>query len=264
MSPPGAGSLAVVGTGIQLVVHVTHETRSELEDADELLFVVADPAVSAWLRRLNPRARSLASLYRPGRRRREIYAEMVEEILAPVRGGARVCAAFYGHPGVFVSPSHEAVRRAREEGYPARMLPAISAEDCLVADLGVNPGDRGFQSYEATEFLLRRHVVDPTAALLLWQIEVIGLVDFEPEPSARGLRVLAEHLLGIYPPDHEVVVYAASLYPITGPVVDRLPLSRLAEFELVPMATLYVPPLPAPPPDPELLERLGMRRLTAS
>ena len=243
---------------------MTREAQAELEGADELLFVAADPAVSEWISRLNPRARSLGTLYEPGRPRPEIYAEMVEEILAAVRRGGRVCAAFYGHPGVFVSPSHEAVAQARAEGFPARMLPGISAEDCLFADLGINPGERGWQSYEATEFLVRGHVPDPTAALVLWQIEVVGEVDFDPEPSRAGLRVLAERLRELYPDDHEVVVYAASLYPIAGPVVERLPLLQLADLELVPMATLYVPPLPPRAPDPEMLARLGMVPVSAS
>jgi uncharacterized protein YabN with tetrapyrrole methylase and pyrophosphatase domain len=258
------GSLTVVGTGIQLVTQVTREVEAELERADELLFVAADPAVAAWLGRLNPNARSLGGLYEPGTPRTEIYAAMVDEILAAVRRGGNVCAAFYGHPGVFVSPSHEAVALARAEGFPARMLPGISAEDCLFADLGVNPGERGWQSYEATEFLVRSHVVDPTAAVVLWQIEVIGEVDFDPQPSRGGLRVLAERLLELYPADHEVVVYAASLYPIAGPVVERMPLSQLAELELVPMSTLYVPPLPPRPPDPDVLARLGMVPVSAS
>ena len=73
--------------------------------------VVADPAAATWLESLNPKARSLTPLYRSGVPRRRIYEEMVEEILVPVRG-SRACAVFYGHPGVFVQPSHEAVRRA--------------------------------------------------------------------------------------------------------------------------------------------------------
>ena len=64
---------------------------------------------------------------------------MAEAILEPVRAGKRVCAAFYGHPGVFVLPSHDAISRARAEGFEATMLPGVSAEDCLVADLGVDP-----------------------------------------------------------------------------------------------------------------------------
>jgi hypothetical protein len=97
--------------------------------------------------------------------------------------------------------------------------------------------------------------------LILWQIDVVGVVTFDPDPSPAGLRVLAEHLLGLYPPDHEVVVYAASLYPISAPIVERVPLAELADFAIVPMATLYVPPLPAPV-DREVVERLGMSAVT--
>jgi precorrin-3B methylase len=57
-----AGSLTVVGTGIQLGVHLTPEARAAIEQADEVLYVVADTLTSAWLQELNPKARSLASL----------------------------------------------------------------------------------------------------------------------------------------------------------------------------------------------------------
>ena len=52
----------------------------------------------------------------------ELYTEMVERILFFVRKGKKVCAVFYGHPGIFVFSSHEAIRIARAEGYPAVML----------------------------------------------------------------------------------------------------------------------------------------------
>src|SRR5205809_2021168 len=48
---------------------------------------------------------------------------------AGARGGSLTCLACYGHPGVFVYPSHEAIRRARAEGYVARILAGISSED---------------------------------------------------------------------------------------------------------------------------------------
>lgn len=41
---------------------------------------------------------------------------MIERILQSVRSGGMTCAIFYGHPGVFVYPAHEAIRRARAEG----------------------------------------------------------------------------------------------------------------------------------------------------
>ena len=137
---------------------------------------------------------------------------MVEAILDPVRDGRNVCAAFYGHPGVFVLPSHEAVKQARSEGFEAMMLPGISAEDCLFADLGVDPAEAGCQSYEATRFLERRPAIEPRAALILWQIGVVGSANHSAEPVAPRLTELVERLRGLYPDEHEVVVYEASSF----------------------------------------------------
>ena len=214
--------------------------------------------MALWLAELNGRARSLNSLYRTGVPRRRIYTEMVDEIITSVRSGARVCACFYGHPGVFVTPSHEAIARARAEGYPARMFPAISAEDCLIADLGVDPGERGWQSYEATELLLRGHRLDPTAGVVLWQVDAIGKLDWNLEPEPLGLHVLAEHLLELYPPEHEAVFYLASLYPIAGPTIERVRLDAFAKLREAPGPTLYLPPLPQPPIDRKVAIRLGL------
>jgi Tetrapyrrole (Corrin/Porphyrin) Methylases len=223
-----------------------------------VLFVVSDPTTATWLRTVNPNTRSLDTLYRPGVPRRLIYTEMVDEILAAVRSGASVCAVFYGHPGVFVMPSHEAIERARAEGFPARMLPAVSAEDCLFADLGVDPGDRGWQSYEATDFLLRGYQLDPTAAVVLWQVDGIGKLDWNLEPEPRGLRVLAERLLELYPAEHEAFFYRASVHPIVAPTIERVRLDEIQTLAAAPAPTLYLPPLPRRPVDRDVARRLGI------
>jgi uncharacterized protein YabN with tetrapyrrole methylase and pyrophosphatase domain len=238
---------------------VTLAAQAELERADEVLLVASDIAEVVWLQQVNPNTRSLNRLYERGKHRREIYEGMVEEILAPVRRGKRVCAAFYGHPGVFVTPSHEAVRRARAEGYPARMLPGVSAEACLFADLGVDPGARGWQSYEATSLLLRRQTPDPTAALVLWQVDAVGKVTYDDEPVGEGLRVLADYLLQLYPREHRAVFYTAARYPIAQPLVEPVALGELAAREGRPPGTLYVPPLPARRVDETMAQKLGLR-----
>jgi uncharacterized protein YabN with tetrapyrrole methylase and pyrophosphatase domain len=252
------GSLTVVGTGIQLGTQLTAEARACLTEADEVLYLVADPAVMSLLERLNPSARSLHTHYEPGQRRMLAYAAITEEILERVRTGASVCVAFYGHPGVFVRPSHDAIARAREEGYPARMLPAVSAEDCLFADLGIDPGRSGCQSYEATDFLLRKRKIDTSAALVLWQVGVVGNLAYAPEGDTSHVDVLVERLRSEYPAEHGTVLYEASLYPVCEPVILHVPLSELACAEISPMGTLYVPPADERPPDPEMAARLGI------
>lgn len=252
------GSLTVVGTGIAVGVHLTVQARDAIERADVFLHLAADPIAVEWLGGLRDDAVDLRGHYRPGTPRDDIYEAITESILRPVREQRSVCAAFYGHPGVYVRPSHEAVRRARSEGYDARMLPGISAEDCLFADLGVDPADAGCLSYDATDFLLHRRPVDPSASLILWQITVIGDSTAVTRARMDSVATLVERLLEHYPPEHDVVVYEASPYPIGGPVADRVRLAALAEAELTPLSTLYVPPASPPALDAEMAVRLGL------
>jgi Tetrapyrrole (Corrin/Porphyrin) Methylases len=245
-----------VGTGIRTGLQTTTEARSAIRHADIVLYLTTDPLADAWVRRLNPIARSLTKHYTIGRPRRQAYDLMVQEILAELRRGLDVCAVFYGHPGVFVSPSHEAIAAAREMGYPAVMFPAVSAEDCLVADLGIDPGAEGWQSYEATDFLMHRRAIDTATPLVLWQVSMIGAWHTVSRPNVEGLAILAERLGQLYGPRHEVVLYEAAEYPIGDPLIVRLPVEELAEAGVTPMATLYVPPARRPERDQEMIARL--------
>jgi uncharacterized protein YabN with tetrapyrrole methylase and pyrophosphatase domain len=217
-----------------------------------------------WITRLNPTAESLKHFYAEGKPRSETYSQIAQEILGWVRRGLRVCAVFYGHPGVFVTPSHEALRRARSEGFDARMLPGISAEDCLFADLGVDPGDAGCQSFEATTFLLYHREFDTSVPLILWQIATIGVRDGVTELNRRGLEVLLDRLAERYGPDHDVVLYEASPYMIAEPTIEHVPVMKVAAENVTGMATLYVPAKGEPDPDLEMFDRLGITRAARS
>jgi uncharacterized protein YabN with tetrapyrrole methylase and pyrophosphatase domain len=238
------GRLVVVGTGIG-AARLTAEARAAIEAADELLYLIPDAVSVHAVTQLNPHSRSLERCYVEGEHRRKAYARMVDEILAPVREGGNVCAAFYGHPGVFSLPPHEAIKQARSEGFEATMLPGISAEDCLFADLGVDPAEAGCQSYEATRFLERRPAIEPRAALILWQIGVVGSANHSAEPVAPRLPELVLRLLEVYPDEHEVVVYEASSFVGVAPLIRPCPLVGL-EAAVTPASTLYVPPLAEP------------------
>src|SRR5262249_12348624 len=204
----------------------------------------------------NRRARSMHSLYSAGEDRMLAYDAMVEEIMEVLRGGGNVCVAFYGHPGVFVNPSHEAIRRARAEGFDACMLPGLSAEACLFADLEVDPSEFGCQSYEATDLLARARPIDTSAALIIWQIGVLGNLTFVPEGDLTHIPLLIEFLERYYPSDHEVVCYEAALYPVCEASIQRCPLSSLDDAEISPMSTLYIPPAVDRPADPLMRRRL--------
>lgn len=254
----------VVGTGIRAGIHLTPQASEELVAADRVFYQCADPIAAAVIEGLNQNAVSLEILYAVSKPRAETYDEMAELILDSVREGHRVCAAFYGHPGVVVAPGHEAIRRARLEGYNAIMIPGVSAEDCLLADLGINPGDQGLQMYKANDFVLRPRQIDVTTPLILWQPIVVGEQAAPGEPNAGGIALLAEALTNLYGADHPVVLYEAAIYPVGGPTVMQIKIGELAQTDMPMRATLYVAPLGQPVVDEGMALRLGVKVASAS
>jgi uncharacterized protein YabN with tetrapyrrole methylase and pyrophosphatase domain len=248
------GSLVVVGTGIRSVGQLTVEAIAHIKSAQRVFYLVAEPVAEQVVKLLSPAgAQSLADLYEGGKPRRETYREMVERILRCVRYGWRTCAVFYGHPGVFVYPAHEAVRQARAEGFNALMLAAVSAEDCLFADLGLDPSTAGCQSYEATDFLINRRRVDPTSHVILWQVGVLGDQTFSLSVrESNALELLVNALSETYPAEHQLCIYEAAVLPGCKPLARWIPLSRIDKTELSIISTLYLPPSEPPRFDPRL------------
>jgi uncharacterized protein YabN with tetrapyrrole methylase and pyrophosphatase domain len=261
------GALWAVGVGIRAPSQASLEAVSRIERADRVFSIVADPLAEYWIRSLNPRTESLGSLYAVGKDRRTTYREMVERIMDTVRDGFDVCAVTYGHPGVSAYPLHESVRRARAEGFSARMLAGISAEDCLFADLGIDPTDAGCRSYEATEFLIYGRGADVTSNLILWQIGAIAISEYRAEIDVwnrDGVLALTEKLLEVYRADHEVVVYEAASLPLCQPTIERVPLGALPRAHVTAMSTLFVPPMVEARLDEAMVARLGFAAATVS
>ena len=252
------GSLIIVGTGIRTVGHLTMEAVAWIKQADKVLYVVGDPIAEAMLKELNPAgAESLTVLYAEGKQRIETYNQMIERTLDCIRAGMLTCMACYGHPGVFVYPSHESVRRARAEGFTARMLPGISAEDCLFADLGVDPGISGCQSYEATDFLVNGRVIDPTSSVVLWQIGVVGDATFKKFGyDLSAMPLLVERLLSIYPASHPMYLYEAAVFHGCEPIIRQITAAELSLGGLSAGYTLYIPPAYATRSDPTTFYRM--------
>src|SRR5688500_11004934 len=202
------GSLAIVGLGMTLGAHLTPRARLHIEQADVVFVAVSDPLVELWVQEMHPDVRSLQPLYAEGKNRQETYREMVDALLGEVRAGKRVCGAFYGHPGVFAFAPHKAIAQARAEGFEAVMEPGVSAEDCLYADLGIDPGRVGCQHFEASQMMFYQRRIDPSAYLVLWQVRIAGdrrYRRFATGPDYR--RLLVERLREDYPPHHPVTAY---------------------------------------------------------
>ena len=258
---PPVGSLTVVGTGIKAVAHLTVEADAHIRSASKLFYLVADTVIENWLKRTNASAESLYKFYGPNKDRSVTYEEIIQCVVNAVKAGEDVCCALYGHPGVFSYPGREAVRRLRELGYQADMLPGVSAEDCIFADLGIDPGVSGCQLFEATDFLLRKRRFDPHSLLVLWQFALIA-VQVNPSEAANrsGLLVLSNYLREYYDETHRVIVYQAAQYSLCKPVVHTVAISDLVNAPMTPICTLVIPPSAESESDPEMLTRLGIKQ----
>jgi uncharacterized protein YabN with tetrapyrrole methylase and pyrophosphatase domain len=255
------GSLCAVGIGIRAPAQTTLEASARIQGADKVYTILADPLAECWIRQLNRNTESLGVLYAPNKPLRETYREMVERIVGAVQANLQVCAASYGHPGVFAYPLHEAVRRLRLDGFSTEMLAGVSAEDCLFAELGVDPAVAGRSSYEATDFLIRRRPADPSSALILWQIGAIAQTCPKTDRSAwnpAGIAVLTETLLETYRRDHEVIVYESARFPICDSIIAHMALENLPAAEVTALSTLYVPPMTNLQVDEAMMRRLGI------
>lgn len=254
----GGGSLVCVGVGMTLGAHLAPRARRFIEQAQTVFTLVSDRLVEQWVEGMNPDVRSLQPLYAEGKSRHDTYRQMHDLVMSEVRAGRRICGAFYGHPGVFAKVPHELVASARAEGFDAHMEAGVSAEDCLYADLGIDPGRVGCQHYEATQFLINQRLIDPSAYLVLWQPSLVGDRSLRRYATGAAWRaLLIERLLRDYPADHIVTIYEAATLAVVPPRIESLRLDRLADAELRLQSTLVIPPSHPVRPDPVMLARLA-------
>jgi precorrin-3B methylase len=257
------GSLVCVGLGMTLGAHLGPLARSHIEQADVVFAGLSDGIVELWLQRMHQDVRSLQGYYHEGKSRLQTYRQMVDAILTEVRAGKQVCGVFYGHPGVFAWAPHKSIEIARREGYAAHMEPGISAEDCLYADLGIDPGKFGCQHYEASQLLFYQRRIDPTAYLVLWQVGLVGdqsLARFSTGAAYR--QVLVDVLARDYPLDHELIIYRAATLPIQQARIERMLLGDLPQAQVGMADTVVI--APARPLQADLAIRARLAALDAS
>ncbi|MBD3668825.1 MAG: hypothetical protein HUJ16_12725 [Kangiella sp.] len=237
------GSLVCVGLGMTLGAHITPASQKQIETADIVFIGASSGIVEEWVKSINPNIISLQPYYQGRNSRKDTYAEMIEAILGQVRLGKKVCGAFYGHPGVFALAPRKAIQRAREEGYAAYMEPGISAEACLYADLGLDPGATGCQQFETNQFMFYNRQLDTASLLILWQVGLAGDKDSKNFSTTKeNLQKLVDILFQHYPPEHNVIIYEAKLLAIDAVREEVVMLKALPDSKLSMNSTLVIPP----------------------
>jgi len=237
------GSLILVGSGITFYAHLTLEAKTYIEQADKVLYLINEPLMQQWIEKYARCSKNLDHVYHAYPDRRAAYHAITQTILDELQDDITVCVVIYGHPCVFSKPGLDAVRTAKTQGCNTKILPGISAADCLFADLLIDPGDQGCQMFDASDFLFNHKTIDGRSHLLLWQIDAIGCDDQSSlKINAPELKQLTEKLLQHYPQQHPVTLYEAALYPTFSPIIMPVVLHELPTQPLTRRTTLYVPP----------------------
>jgi len=251
------GSIVCVSTGMTLGAHMSPICRSHIEQAD-VVFAACHPMLELWLKEMNLDVRSMQVFYAEGKDRRITYKEMVAAMMSEVRAGKKVVGAFYGHTGVFAWAPHKVIEMAKAEGYAAHMEPGISAEDCLYAHLGIDPGTYGCQNFEASQFMFYQRNIDPSAYLILWQVAIAGDKSIKRYSTGEAYRkLLIEILADHYPLDHQVALYECPTLAIDEPRIDWLPLSEFANADISLITTMVLPPSKKMLKNHQILDRLA-------
>jgi len=252
-----AGSLTVVGSGIDAVLHLTPETEACIKAAEIVYFCVCDPVAQIVIMELNSNCVDLFPFYSEDVPRYVTYRKMTNVVVGSVRRGLNVCMVFYGHPGVCATSPHAAIAEVRKFGAPARMLPSISSHDAMFAELGIDPGLLGCQIYEATSYLTRERKYDVNTPLVLYQLGAIGDINFYLGGFPKiCMHLLIETLGAQYGVDHGCVLYSAPNTPFSKPEIIRCTIGAIDQSVVRMAHTLYLPPKGEPPRKADMIERI--------
>jgi siroheme synthase len=251
----------IAGLGIQTVCQVTREAENAIRSSREVLYLDTGVATARYLESLCPRATPLyEESYAEGRPRTGAYEHMAARVVEAALDHPPVTFAIHGHPLVAVHAPFLVMAMAEALGLRVEVVPGISALDCLLADLRIDPVIHGMQMYEATDLLLRRRPLQPDVPLILWQIGPLEtcLHTMRVSKPERFTRLVA-YLSRFYPARHEVVAVYSSPHPLMPASILRFAIEDMGQLaeQFHAGFTLYVPPSSGRPvQDLDLVQKL--------
>ena len=202
------------------------------------MYLVNEPITKQWIERYSKLSESLDATYFSENDRQNSYDKIRDKILAELETYNFITVVLYGHPTIFADPGLQAIIAAQKNSIETIILPGISVENCLYADLKIDPGQFGCFHVEATELLLYDKIIDPTAHICIWQVGIPN-----SSHTTNHLKLLLIKLKNYYPEDHSAILYEAAMYPGIEPRIHQFSLGDIEVQSIGTLSTLYIPPL---------------------
>jgi uncharacterized protein YabN with tetrapyrrole methylase and pyrophosphatase domain len=235
-------TLALIGSGIKTIAHLTEEAKGYINNCDKVIYLVNEPLLDIYIQKQAKSSRSLDHTYFKSESRGHAYNKIAQEILAELESVSSLCVVIYGHPCVFATPGLLALSSI-DKNIKTVVCPAISAQDCLYADLRFDPASGGTMAFDATEYILYDKLIDISSHVIIYQIAMIGNLGLPTEKiNIEAIRFIKKQLLGVYEAEKKAVIYESALYPGTNPKIVEFNLKDLDKQELTTISTLYIPP----------------------
>lgn len=235
--------LIITGSGIKALSHITKETEIAIEQADYVLYLVNEPITAQWIENKSQQSESLDMLYFSEKHRADAYKKIIERVQFTLMLYQKICMVVYGHPLLLSNAVSGLIESIDPNHVQLIVLPALSAFDCLLADLAIDPISGCF-SIDAGLFIHNNEPIYTRSHLILWQVGVVGdhSTHFNNEAHEK-LNFLKERLIKLYNPNQTCIFYEASMYPHIAPKIIKTQLSEIDKHSISRLTTLYVPPL---------------------
>ena len=222
--------ITLLGLGPGDPTLMTVQARDLLAELDEItLRTRQHPTVAGFPEGLV--VHSFDHLYQEEEDFGQVYARIIEEVLALGRRPQGVVYGVPGHPYVAETTGPEIVRRARVEGLPVRVIEGLSYLGPTFSALGVDPLPQT-ALVDALDLVIAHHPsFPPSSPALIAQVHSTVI--------AAEVKIT---LMALYPDQHPVRLVHAAGTP--DALVEDLPLYAIDQSEQIGLLTaLYLPPL---------------------
>jgi predicted O-methyltransferase YrrM/precorrin-2 methylase len=229
--------VALLGWGTRGVDQITVEQLRALGQARDIVVDPgAPPSIFQMLAAYTAPIHDLASLYRDGARKEDVYPAMTAAVLQLAGTRGATVWMTYGHPLVYSMPSRILIRECRARGLRLKVLSGISSIAEIMSVLGLDIAERDLQVTFANHVVSRRRPIDTSVDLLVMQPGALAETTLSRDPAVRrgrdvsAYRLLQEHLERFYPSSHPYTSVCLSDESGVANEVVEAPIARIAEL----------------------------------
>jgi len=235
-----SSDLYLLGYGTADALRLTLEAQRILARVGKAYVLGAPPGLTAYLRKIRVEVDDLAE--RPaGNSWGDRYLAIADTVLGAVEADPPVALLCPGNPLLSNAIGRYLVTQARERGFRAVALPAVSPIDDAVCITGLDVGAYGLQVFDARRVVEKALPINPGVPVLLLQLASVatGGAEGPAAVTALDLTPLVRQLGRFYPPTHRVVHIRAEE---ARPRTRSHPLAQLvdAATEITTASTLFI------------------------